>query len=374
MTPLPVVPAWPVRFLPSKDVLATLNDRVWVSSYSGGKDSTALVTFIEWLRRIGLVKVAKPRLVMSDTTVEYPFLRRIADALMERLTVSGWECEIVTPAIDQRLYTRIFGVGNAPTHPAIRRMRWCTRSTKTDPMKRFAKTVGADVVQLSGIRWGESDTRDGKLKASGCAAGGECGLPEPGPDVFSPIITWKLCKLLEWLNGEAGVEVNAVIADLLPMMRELVGVYEVKPGAPQLFDEPPPQASMRFGCVGCPAITSDKVTRSKRLRGRADYAHLRRLYGIWEQLYRPENRCVWVEGGKHGMGPVRMAVRKRYFAELLDIQEKSGVTLVKPDDEAFIRDCWERKVYPRGWSEADEAVVPPETGLYADAASNPETT
>lgn len=39
--PLSVVP---VRFCPSNDVLDTLNNRQWICSYSGGKDSTALVT------------------------------------------------------------------------------------------------------------------------------------------------------------------------------------------------------------------------------------------------------------------------------------------------------------------------------------------
>jgi hypothetical protein len=60
-----------------------------------------------------------------------------------------------------------------------------------------------------------------------------------------------------------------------------------------------------------------------------------------------------------------MTARQRLFAELLDIQEKAGVMLVTPEDEVFIRDCWKRKVYPRGWSEADEAVQPLDGGLFA---------
>jgi hypothetical protein len=30
------------------------------------------------------------------------------------------------------------------------------------------------------------------------------------------------------------------------------------------------------------------------------------------------------------------------------------VVLVKEEDIAFIHQCWENKVYPRGWSEEDE--------------------
>lgn len=382
MIALQTLPSWPTRFVPSKDVLSTLNERTWICSYSGGKDSTSLVTYIEWLRRIGLVKVKTPRLTMSDTTVEYPFLRPIADNLMGTLTASGWECQVVTPRINEKLYNRIFGIGNTPVHPGGRqRMRWCTRATKIDPMKRLARGVAADVVQLSGVRWGESDVRDGKLKTGGCAAGGECGLPDPGEGVYGPIITWKTCKVVEWLSGEAGDEVNAVIADMLPMMRALLGVYEVKIDAVGLFQDIPPKVTaMRFGCIGCPAISNEKITKSKQAKSHPEWIHLRRIYGMWDAMYANRNRCCrtrtaayrsekkwpksWNKG--YGYGPLRMDTRQRYFPELLDIQDKSGVVLVNADDIAFIHDCWERKVYPRGWGPEDELIQPPEEGLFAN--------
>lgn len=380
MINLPAIPTLPVRFAPSKDTLAVLNEREWICSFSGGKDSSSLVTWIEWLRRVGLVQKSTPRLVMSDTTVEFPFLRGIADRLMGVLRKSGWDCEIVTPRINEKLYNRIFGIGNTPVHPGGRKMRWCTRATKIDPMKRRAKLIAPDVVQLSGVRWGESDNRDGKLSAGGCAVGGECGLPEPGEGVYGPIIAWKTCKVVEWLSGEAGEEINAVMADLLPMMRELVNVYEVKKGQAGMFGGEPKVTAMRFGCIGCPAITREKITRSKAGREQPQWIHLRRLYDVWQALYLRKNRCCRIRpqdtktngpkpkwGSDHfGFGPVRMAARQHYFAEVLDIQRQSGVTLVTPEDEAFIRDCWKRKAYPRGWSEADELTVPPEDGLFAN--------
>ncbi len=354
----------PVRFVPSKETLEVLNNRRWMCSYSGGKDSTALVTWIEWLRRVGMVKCDTPALVMSDTTVEFPFLRGIADKIMRALTESGWHCEVVTPRVDQRLYCRIFGIGVTPIHPGGRKMRWCTRATKIDPMRKFAKTVAEDVVQLSGVRWGESEGRDAKLKkASGCAAGGECGLPEPGEGVYGPIIAWKVCKVIEWLSGEA--EVNETIPDLLPAMNELVTVYDVKKEQPNLFDLPPSVTAMRFGCIGCPAVSKEKVTKSKLGKAYPKWIHLRRIYEIWDALYAYKNRCYHVTGGRERSGPLRMEARKRYFEELLDIQEKSGVTLVTEEDIAFIKRCWEDKRYPRGWSEADELVQPLDDGLFA---------
>jgi 3'-phosphoadenosine 5'-phosphosulfate sulfotransferase (PAPS reductase)/FAD synthetase len=372
------------RFAPSKDTLKVLNGRPWVTNFSGGKDSTALASWVECLRRLGLVAPAvTPRLVMSDTTVKFPFLSNVAGRFMAALAACGWRCEVVTPRTHEKLYNRIFGIGNVPVHPGSRkRMRWCTRATKIDPMRRFAKTLGEGVVQLSGVRWGESETRDGKLRATGCAAGGECGLPEPGRDVYGPLIAWKTYKVFEWLRGDwPGAE--EVLPDLLPLTRELLAVYEVNDAPEGLYGIPPKATALRFGCVGCPAISNEKVTRTKQAKEHPGYAHLKRLYGVWQQLYLRKNRCCRVRdepsrraepkaGAKPawysmrvGFGPVRMEVRKRYFAELLDIQRQSGVTLVTAEDEAFIRDCWARKVYPRGWSEADESVVPPEEGLFA---------
>jgi DNA sulfur modification protein DndC len=366
----------PTRYCPTTETLAVLNDRTWLCSYSGGKDSTALVTWIEWLRRVGMVRCQTPRLVMSDTGVEYPFLRGIADRLMAALTASGWLCEVVTPPINQRLYNRIFGIGNTPVHPGGRkRMRWCTRATKIDPMKGFSRTLAADVLNLSGVRWGESDARDGKLKKTGCAAGGECGLPEPGEGVYGPIITWTVCKVLDWLNGEPGAA--ETISDLLPPMRGLVEVYGVQREGAGLFDVPPRATALRFGCIGCPAISNEKITQSRNCRERPEWSHLRRIYAIWDALYARKNRCCRIRtepdrrrgekpaswAARIRFGPLKMAARQHYFAELLDIQRQAGVTLVTPEDEAFVRDCWARKVYPRGWSEADELVVPPEGEL-----------
>jgi hypothetical protein len=68
------------------------------------------------------------------------------------------------------------------------------------------------------------------------------------------------------------------------------------------------------------------------------------------------------------MGPIRMEARKRLFARVMDIQRRAGVVLVTPEDEAFIRDCWARRVYPRGWSEADEAGEPPAGPLFDGGA------
>lgn len=87
----------------------------WCASYSGGKDSTALVTWIEWMRRAGWITVERPQLVQSDTGVEDAILQGVSTEMMAVLRISGWECAIVEPKINEKLYNRILGIGDQRT-------------------------------------------------------------------------------------------------------------------------------------------------------------------------------------------------------------------------------------------------------------------
>lgn len=330
----------------------------WCASFSGGKDSTALVTWVEWLRRAGRVKVKNPTLVQSNTQVEDEALFGLSHGMMSLLTKSGWRCVMVTPRINEKLYNRILGIGNSPTHPGNRNMRWCSRSTKIDPMKRWRKenTTG---LTLTGLRWGESKIRDGKLMKAGCAAGGECGLPSPDEHTYSPIINWTLCQVIDWLNGAVDAEVRNVMGDVFSLTKQLVAIYGMKIGQPSFatFGEPEIKAA-RFGCIGCPATSATREPPKSSIKRYGAESPLNELYDVWFEARRRVNRCYRIRNGKGGYGPIRMAVREQLFTRVMDIQKRDGVLLVTPEDEAFIRDCWARKVYPRGWSEADEANVP----------------
>jgi 3'-phosphoadenosine 5'-phosphosulfate sulfotransferase (PAPS reductase)/FAD synthetase len=134
---------------PTPEQVAKLS-QPWCASYSGGKDSTSLVTWIEWLRRSGQIDVPTPKFVRSDTGVEDPALTAIAEEMTALLGRCGWRCVLVRPAPDQKLYSRILGVGLPPIHPGIRRMRWCTQSTKIGPM--VAQRSNAAGLTITGLR------------------------------------------------------------------------------------------------------------------------------------------------------------------------------------------------------------------------------
>jgi len=347
-------------YTPTENDIAILSGQ-WNCAFSGGKDSTSLVTWIEWLRRTGQIQCESPSLVRSDTTIEDALLDDIAHDLMNLLRTCGWKCAEVKPKIHEKMFNRILGIGNAPIHPGGRNMRWCTRATKIDPMNRYRKEIEHEGWIVTGLRWGESSARDEKIKKfSGCSAGGECGIPPPGKKTYSPLLEWKLCNIIDWLSGMMGESVRRKLEDIYPLTKRLIEIYNVKIGQRGLLDWTDPEVSMsRFGCIGCPAIASERAAPISVMRRYGTESPLLELYDVWYEARRRDNRCIRIKKGKDGRGPIRMSVRKRLFYRVLDIQTRAGVVLINEEDQTFIRQCWEEKRYPRGWSESDESTTEP---------------
>jgi DNA sulfur modification protein DndC len=297
-------------------------------------------------------------MVRSDTGVEEGNLVEVAEELTVLLTAHGWTCKTVRPEVHERLYPQILGRGLPPIHPGVRRMRWCTRSTKIDPMDRHKEDIGGGRLSITGLRLGESAMRDGKLKKSSCAAGGECGIPEPGEGRYSPILNWKTCQVIDWLNGRVGKEVWPLMRDVFEVTTKLVDVYGIEEGA-TLFEEREIISTARFGCIGCPAIGAEAFAPKSVVRRNGASSPLNELYDVWHEARLPKNRLVVHRKGKACMGPVTLETRKRLYSRVMDIQARAGVVLVTPEDEAFIKACWEAEVYPKGSSVADEATVFP---------------
>ena len=55
----------------------------------------------------GQITVDHPQLVQSNTAVEDPVLNSISLDMMHHLRNFGWECAVVEPRINEKLYNRI---------------------------------------------------------------------------------------------------------------------------------------------------------------------------------------------------------------------------------------------------------------------------
>lgn len=296
----------------------------WVSTFSGGKDST-LVTLlaVDYL----LSKPDPPTLevVYADTQMEIPAMREAATSMLRFLRKVGRETglkirvQTVKPAIRDSYWVCMIGRGYPPPKP---KFRWCTRRLKITPAVDIVSN-GTPTAVLTGVRFGESAQRTGRLLAS-CATGGECGQDfwfkksgdDPNVTYFAPIVNWRTCKVWDFLTFVAP-------AAGWPTQR-VVGLY----GATQL----------RFGCWTCTLVRRDKTMEA--LIGRDPSSPLRHLHSFRNEIL---YECALKKNRlrrKGHWGPLRMEFRRSLLQRLGALERTSRMTLISPAERAEIGRLW----------------------------------
>jgi DNA sulfur modification protein DndC len=335
--------------------LASLNEygkryRHWSMAYSGGKDSSAAVTFVAYALREGLIETPPESLTVlyADTRQELPPLQKTAMALMEKLEGMGINTKVVLPEMDKRFYVYMLGRG---VPPPKNRFRWCTGQLKVNPMmaalEQLRRESGQKILSLTGVRLGESAVRDNRIAVSCSKDSGECGqgwfqvaTSDAIADTLAPIVHWRLCQVYDWLYFEQGRH----------------GFPEVSGIADVYGDE-----DVRTGCMGCNLASKDVAL--ERLIERPNWGHLRplmELRPLFAELTKPRSRIRKAEperlkaGGyaQNGqrMGPIKLEVRERALEQVLDIQARARVDLINPEEEARIRHLISIGQWPDGWS------------------------
>lgn len=322
--------------------------RHWCLAYSGGKDSTAAVTFIAWAIRTGRLTPPESLTVLyADTRQELPPLQRGALQLMAKLHSEGITTHIVLPEIDNRFFVYMLGRGVPPPNNGT--LRWCTPQIKIEPMHaalRFLREQADEkLLMLTGVRLGESAARDARIAVSCSKDSGECGqgwmqvqTPEALADTLAPLLHWRLCHVYDWLYFD-----------------EFGHGYNVD-GVADVYGE----ADVRTGCIGCP-LTQEDIALTRLIRD-PKWAHLTPLLEL-KPLYRwlrePQNRLRKSEAemrkdGKYGknaqrMGPLTMPARLTALDKILDIQRRAQVDLINAEEEARIRELIALNTWPNKW-------------------------
>lgn len=341
-----------------------MNYRHWAVAYSGGKDSTAAVTFVAWAIKTGLVQAPESLTVLyADTRMELPPLQQGAMRLLEAMRKDGFNAQVVLPPIEDRFYVYMFGRG---VPPPKNRFRWCTPQIKVEPMqvalKDLREQAGQKLLMLTGVRLGESAARDARIALSCSKDSGECGqgwfqtaTDSAIADTLAPLLHWRLCHVYDWLyfeGGRHGYDVSGVAA-----------VYG--------------DGDVRTGCVGC--NLTDRDTALERLIRDPNWAHLTPLLEL-KPLYRELTLPKWrkrkaePELRKDGsyskkgqrMGPLTMPARKYGLETVLDIQRRADVDLISSEEEQAIRDMWAMNVWPNKWSDEDISADKPIDLAFSD--------
>ena len=310
------------------DEIASRHLPRWVVTFSGGKDSTltALLAADYLLQMDG----ERPKLdvVYSDTLMEIPAMRKASGSFLRYLRRFALEHElpirarVVRPKDEDRFWVKLIGKGYPPPKP---KFRWCTRRLKIAPATPFVNT-GKPTAVLTGVRYGESAQRTGRLVAS-CTNGGECGQDywaQRGPrgsniTYFAPVIDWRTCKVWDFLHfvaPQAGWPTQEVFA---------------------LYGD----TSLRFGCWTCTLVRRDRTVET--LIEREPRSPLVKLHEfrefIWAESKKPENRIP-----KDGhLGPLSTSFRRRLLSQLLALEKETGLALISHREVDLIRAMWTDK-------------------------------
>lgn len=352
----------------------------WAIAWSGGKDSSTLVTLVVYLILAG--KVQAPRtltILYADTRMELLPLSIAAEAIREELRDQaealarlGVELDVrtVMAPMDKRFLVYILGRGVPP--PNNNTLRWCTRQIKIDPMTwaleglamdracigpwpsespsddagiamvkamrvqraRLVSMAASDcqaqemgvgkLLVLTGVRIGESAVRDNRIATSCAGNGAECGqgwyqetLPEALCDTLAPLLHWRVCHVWEWLKHWAPTPE--------------FGDWTTEPIADAYGGDEAEEINARTGCVGCPLAQEDKALDAVIAMPRWSYlAPLKGLRTVYRWLRTPPVRLRKPGGetradgslvkNQQRMGPITLEGRRDALAKILAIQ------------------------------------------------------
>ena len=358
----------------------------WAVAWSGGKDSTATLTFLAHAIESGQVEPPKRLHVLyADTRQELPPLYAGALRLIEQLRLKGIETTVCTAAMDKRFLVYMLGRGVPP--PNNNTLRWCTRQIKLDPMAdrlaEIADDAGETILTITGVRQGESAIRDARIATSCGLNGAECGqgwYQQMLPDqkgvrgriaTLAPILHWRVCNVWDWLRVFAPMPAQGGWDTAL--LADVYGGDEAE------------EVNARTGCIGCPLAARDMGLENLARMGR--YAHLAPLVELkpmYRALREPRNRLRKAEpeilqdgriaSNPHRMGPLTLEARRWALDRVLAIQARCNragglkgverVDILNDAEVSRIEELIAAGTWPDGWDGSEPRADAPLARQY----------
>lgn len=155
---------------------ADSSERPWIIGFSGGKDSTVLLTLV-WMALLKL-KETIPNykfkrnvyVVCNDTLVENPVITSYVDEVLLTIEQSAVQNGLpifvkkTTPKLEQTFWISVIGKGYPVPNNAF---RWCTDKLKIRPTSSFLHEQideKGEAIVLLGTRYSESANRERSMK------------------------------------------------------------------------------------------------------------------------------------------------------------------------------------------------------------------
>lgn len=337
--------------------------RPWIIGFSGGKDSTVLLTLV-WLalRKIKENTVAPFQLrrpiyvVCNDTLVENPIISSYVDDVLAMIEKKALEEDLpifvrkTVPRLEDSFWVNVIGKGYPVPNTAF---RWCTDKMKIKPTARFITDQVdecGEAIILIGTRKAESATRARSIKKH----------EVHGQRLTHHTIlhnTYVYAPIKELLLEEVWYIINAFPCPWGFDNKILFNIYLDASAddyeCPTVVTDKSHGScgQSRFGCWVCTVVKDDKSMRSLIKNGRE---WMQPLYDFRIELDRErniiENRMQFRRDGRRAvndMGPYIFSYRAKILSRLLEVQHKlqqrdSKIKLISDQELIAIQVNWYR--------------------------------
>ena len=317
---------------------ADVTDRPWIIGFSGGKDSTVLLTLV-WLalRKIKEEKIVPFQLrrsiyvVCNDTMVENPIISAYVEDVLSQIEKKAREEDLpifvrkTVPKLEDSFWVNVIGKG----YPVpITAFRWCTDKMKIKPTARFiTEQVDecGEAIILIGTRKAESATRARSIKKHEIH----------GQRLTHHTIlhnTYVYAPIKELMLEEVWYIINAIPCPWGFDNKILFNIYLDASAddyeCPTVVTDKSHGScgQSRFGCWVCTVVKDDKSMRSLIKNGRE---WMQPLYDFRIELDSErnviENRMPFRRDGRRAvndMGPYIFSYRAKILRRLLEVQHE----------------------------------------------------
>lgn len=305
------------------------NDRPWIIGFSGGKDSTVLLT-LTWL---ALLKIKNEQghkyltrdvwVVCNDTLVENPIITHYVNKVLKKIEDASLTHNLpikvrkTIPRLEDSFWVNLIGKGYPAPNNAF---RWCTERLKIKPTSRFVSDIVKseendhhEAIILVGTRKSESSTRAKSIKKHEIRGKRLTKHPlQNNVFVYSPIKELELEEVWYIINtfkSPWGAD-NKELFDIY--MDANADDYE----CPTMVsnDEHKSCGQSRFGCWTCTVVKQDKSISAQIENGKKWLVPLRDLRNwIQEERNKPENRSHLRRDGSSAATPHGGVVGLSFF-------------------------------------------------------------
>jgi len=341
------------------------DDRPWLIGYSGGKDSTLLVSLIfkAVSRLLPGERTKKIYIITSDTMVENPIVKDYMHSSSEKINEASIrqelniEAHIIYPEPHQTFWSRIIGLGYPTPEPPG--FRWCTERLKINPMNTFVRDrikESGEIIILLGVRKAESMARSRSI--SGKEIEGYLLNPHnniTNAYVYNPLTEIENEIVWEYLLKDEG------LSPWKTSMKTLFALYQGESLSEEQsvlgeIDEKkiPITGNSRFGCWCCTLVKEDKSLQNfidKRVDGWETLEELLKFRN-WlvsirqDHEYRDTKRrngTVYKKSnGEIGFGPFMLSARQEILRGLLELEVQTGLELITMGELKEIDKMWDR--------------------------------